>query len=298
VTIQSMTGFARTSGTHEEFSWLWEVKSVNGRGLEVRCRLPFGYDTIEETARKELKKLFRRGSMNLHLQLNRDGKRSDYQINEELLDLLIDVAKDRAEKGDGQPANMDGLLSVKGVVELAEQTQMSDEDREALETVLLADLRKALKALHATRTEEGVQLTSVINAQIDEIERLITLAKSSSALRPEKQRERMARQLNTLLEGDNRFDEARLEQELALLATKADISEELDRLDGHVETVRGVLNGDTKDGIGRRLDFICQEFNREANTLCSKSNDKELTQIGLDLKVVVDRFREQVQNIE
>jgi len=298
VTIQSMTGFARTSGAHKDFSWLWEAKSVNGRGLEVRCRLPHGFDKVEEVVRKRLKRKFKRGNINLHLQLNQTSGKSDYQINHALLDELITLSQEKATLDGIDAARVDGLLGLKGVIEQAERIELSDEDTKALEQALLASLDTVIEALFAVRAEEGAQLLPVLNAQLQDIEILTIQAIQAAALRPENVRARIVRQMDALLEAGNTLDSDRLEQELALLATKADISEEIDRLAGHVAAAKDVLQGNKDEGIGRRLDFICQEFNREANTLCSKSSDKELTQIGLDMKVVIDRLREQVQNIE
>jgi len=298
VTLQSMTGFARHSGGWEGFSWLWELKSVNGRGLEIRCRMPGGLDRLEEVARKKLKSTFRRGSVNVHLQLTRSGSRNDHQINEEFLKQLIESAQSHMGDGYLQPASIDGLMAVRGVVEQTEQPPLSEEEQTTLEAELKASLDQAIEALLQTREEEGAQLAPILEGQITEISNLIDEAQTSAALRPENVRKRITGQLELLLENRQDFDEGRLEQELALLATKADVSEELDRLKGHVTNTQEILKNGHKDGVGRRLDFICQEFNREANTLCSKSNDKGLTQVGLDLKVIIDRFREQVQNIE
>ncbi len=298
MTVQSMTGFARHSGGWESYSWLWELKSVNGRGLEIRCRMPGGFDKLEEVARKKLKSTFRRGSVNVHLQLHRTGGRSDHKINEEFLKQLIESAQSHMGDGYLQPASIDGLMAVRGVVEQTEQPPLSEEEQAALESELEASLIHAIEALHAAREEEGAQLSPILSGQIEEISTLVEEAQKSAALRPENMRKRIQGQLELLLENRGDFDEGRLEQELALLVTKADVSEELDRLKGHVSATQEILKNGHKDGVGRRLDFVCQEFNREANTLCSKSNDKGLTQVGLDLKVIIDRFREQVQNIE
>ncbi len=296
--LQSMTGFARINGTHEEYSWLWEVKSVNGRGLEIRCRIPYGFDKVEEIARKNLKSKMQRGTVNLHLQLNQPSGTSAYQINQTFLDELISIAKDKSEKNNLEAARIDGLMEIKGVIEQADKSAIDDKTQEALEQALSVSLYELFDNLINTRLGEGAQLLPVLNNQLNEIEELSKKALNTAALRPENVRARMKTHLDMILGGGGSIDANRLEQELALLATKADISEELDRLTSHVLTARDVLASDKSEGIGRRLDFICQEFNREANTLCSKSNDKELTQVGLDLKVVIDRLREQVQNIE
>ncbi|MBE7637008.1 YicC family protein [Sneathiella sp. P13V-1] len=293
-----MTGFSRISGAWEEFTWLWELKSVNGRGLEIRCRLPGGLDRVEEVARKKMKHMFQRGTINIHLQLQRSGSKTEYQINEIFLKQLIECAKAQENAEHLQPASIDGLLNVRGVVEQAEQSRLNEEDQEVFEAELLNSFEQALEALKEARDHEGVQLTPVLKEQVETIQNLISEAEKSAALRPEAVKERINRQMEILLASKQELDEGRIEQELALIATKADISEELDRLKGHVTSCLEILNRGHKDGIGRRLDFMCQEFNREANTLCSKSNDKSLTQVGLDMKVIIDRLREQVQNIE
>ncbi len=298
MSLQSMTGFARTSGNQSDYSWLWELKSVNGRGLEIRTRLPYGYDSVEEAARKKIKAAFHRGSVNLHLQLQQPSGKSDYQINHDFLDELISIARQKSELAGVQTARIDGLLGLKGVIEPAEKAIANEDEQEALEKALLLSLDEAISKLTEARIAEADQLAPILNAQLDEIASLTEAALKSASLRPENVRARIQKQLETLMENGVSRDEDRIEQELALLATKADISEELDRLASHVVTAREILGSGGKDAIGRRLDFICQEFNREANTLCSKSNDTELTQIGLEMKVIIDRFREQVQNIE
>jgi len=296
--LQSMTGFARINGSYGDYSWLWEVKSVNGRGLEIRCRIPYGFDKVEEAARKGLKSKMQRGTVNLHLQLSQPSGKTDYQINQNFLDDLIVIAKQKSEQNALQVAHIDGLMGLKGVIEQADKSALDDDTQKALEQALCLSLDDLFDNLINTRSEEGAQLLPVLTHQLNEIEQLTQQALDTAALRPENVRARMKAHIDMLLEGNSSIDANRLEQELALLATKADISEELDRLTSHVTTARDVLSSAKSEGIGRRLDFICQEFNREANTLCSKSNDKELTQIGLDLKVVIDRLREQVQNIE
>ncbi|MEP3244984.1 MAG: YicC/YloC family endoribonuclease [Sneathiella sp.] len=292
-----MTGFARASGEYEDFTWLWEIKSVNGRGLETRCRLPGGFDRVEEVARKQIKARFQRGSINLHLQLSRNSDKGNYQINSLFLEEVQKVAHALVEAGQATKPTADGLLALKGVIEVGDP-QQDEKQQEKLETALLKTLDDVLGKLEATRIEEGSQLLPVLKGQIDEIAGLVVQAEEVSNARLEKTQERVTKQIEMILSQAASLDEGRLEQELAILATKADISEELDRLKGHVQTTQDLLTPDQDGAIGRRLDFICQEFNREANTLCSKAGDKELTKIGLDLKVVIDRLREQVQNIE
>nr|WP_169569554.1 YicC/YloC family endoribonuclease [Sneathiella limimaris] len=293
-----MTGFARTNGNHDDYSWLWELKSVNGRGLEIRSRLPLGYDAVEEVGRKILKATFQRGSVNFHLQLHHQGGKADYQINTEFLNELIELSREKSGLAGVKSPRIDGLLGLKGVIEPMDKALPDEDERSALETALIKSFKEAVEKLKAARLEEGAQLAPVLTAQLDEIADLTKRAQATAALRPEAVKERITKQIDLLLGNTGNADEERIEQELAILATKADISEEVDRLASHIVTARDVLNSGAEEAVGRRLDFICQEFNRETNTICSKSNDKELTQIGLDLKVIIDRFREQVQNIE
>lgn len=298
MTLRSMTGFARASGSHSDQSWLWELKSVNGRGLEIRNRMPGGFDRVEEAARKLIKSKLHRGTVNFHLQFSQTGTKSSYVINHQFLGELLALGQSLVEAGHVEPARIDGMLGLKGVIEQSDRDLKDDGEQEALEAELIATLTDALVKLEAAREDEGNQLEPVLIAQIDSIADLTERASNCAALRPEQVRERIKVQMDTVMSTAAELDDGRLEQELALLATKADVSEEIDRLVGHVATVREILQTKSKDPIGRRLDFMCQEFNREANTLCSKAGDKELTQIGLDLKVVIDRLREQVQNIE
>nr|WP_234397684.1 YicC/YloC family endoribonuclease [Sneathiella glossodoripedis] len=263
--------------------------------FELACHMAM---MQSKNLRKILKTNFHRGSINLHLQLQQTSGKSNYQINHEFLDELIELSKEKAGLGGVKSPRIDGLLALKGVIEPAEKAILDETEQQALEAALLTSLQEAVSKLTEARVAEGAQLQPVLLSQLDEIGSLTKAAASSAALRPENMRARLQRQIDTLLENGVSREGDRLEQELALLVTKADISEELDRLASHVATAREILAGKEGDAIGRRLDFICQEFNREANTLCSKSNETELTQIGLEMKVIIDRFREQVQNIE
>ena len=291
-----MTGFARASGSFDGVGWLWEMKSVNGRGLEVRCRLPSGFDYLEDKMRKAAKSRFERGNINLHLQLESRSSGVAYQVNQDFLDELLTLANHYVEDGQARRPRMDGMLNLRGVIEPKEDPT-ADVDAEAFTAALLASAEELLDSMATARADEGEQLRPILIAQLDEIETLVTRASEITKSWPERAREKIKAQMALILEAAE-LDEGRLEQELALLTSKADISEEIDRLTGHVAATRELLSGGQKGGVGRRLDFICQEFNREANTLCSKAHDKDLTQIGLDLKVLVDKMREQVQNIE
>ena len=291
-----MTGFARSDGSDDTVSWVWEAKSVNGRGLDIRCRLPSGMDQIDAKARARLTSLFSRGSINLNLQTQRKSGDIEYKVNRGLLKHLIEVAAEFTDNPGVEAARIDGLFAVRGVVETREQ---EDEDKEVTEQrfeKMLLGLEDVLQALIAARQEEGMRIGDVLKQQIDEIESLSKAARTCAAAQPDAIRARLTEQVNEIMEAGLQADSDKIIQEAAVLAVKSDIREEIDRLDAHVAAARELL---TEGGvIGRRLDFLAQEFNREANTLCSKAPDNELTRIGLDLKTVIDRLREQVQNIE
>ncbi len=288
-----MTGFARVQGHDDRFSWTWEVKSVNGKGRDVRCRLAGGFDFLEIPARDKVSRRFQRGSITLNLQVVRSRVQAAWRINREALDQVIRILPEIEEKvATIAPSSADGILGLRGVMEPLEE-EPSDEVRAAVETRILEDLDEAIDNLAAMRAEEGERLAPVLSGLADEIESLQAKARTLAAVQPGALRARLVEQVRGLV-GD--MPEDRLAQEVALLAAKADLREELDRLTAHVAAARDLLV--QPGAVGRKLDFLCQEFNREANTLCSKSSDVELTRIGLDLKVAIEQFREQVQNIE
>lgn len=294
--IHSMTGYARNEGYNEHCSWIWEVRGVNGKGLDVRSRLPGGFEAMEATVRDQIKKRLRRGNVSASLALEWVRQGNAYGINEDVLNGILEMLPRLAKQvPDASPASLDGLLALKGVVEPRDEG-LSEEVRQSLETTLLGGLEDALDAMIAMRGEEGARLADVLSHQISAIEDMCDEAGKIAALRPDIIRKRLKEQVEALLEDVPSLSAERLEQEAALLMTKADISEELDRLAAHVAAARELMNQDA--AIGRKLDFLCQEFNREANTLCSKSGDVDLTRIGLDLKAMIEQFREQVQNIE
>jgi uncharacterized protein (TIGR00255 family) len=289
--IASMTGFARAAGTTGAVQWAWEVRSVNGRGLDVRIRVPAGYDGLGETARTALQKTLSRGQCQLTLTLTKPEQAARVRINESLLASLAQaVARVPVPEGVA-PATMDGLLGVRGVIEVEDEAGAETETfaRDLAEGVVrvVADLVEARRA-------EGRQLAEVVTAQVDRIAALTQAAEDNPARKPEAVRARLAAAIEAL--GGTNLDPDRLHQEAMLLAGKADVREELDRLHAHVASARELLAAG--GAIGRRLDFLAQEFGREANTLCAKANDISLSRIGLDLKAVVEQFREQVQNIE
>jgi uncharacterized protein (TIGR00255 family) len=290
-----MTGFARAAGGEGAYSWTWEIKSVNSRGLDLRCRLQGGLDGLEATARATAARRFHRGHLAMNLTLNRAGVEATVQINTAVLEQMLAVANDLAGRINAAPPTVEGLLALRGVVETVEPVDSEDE-RKALETGVLSCLEETLDLLTADRQAEGQRLHEIVSAQVDSIAALTKSAGALAALQPAALKARLQQQVADILDGAAGLTEERLLQEAALLATKADVREELDRLAAHVSAARELLSDD--GAIGRRLDFLAQEFNREANTLCSKSQDSALTKIGIELKTVIDQFREQAQNIE
>jgi uncharacterized protein (TIGR00255 family) len=296
-----MTGFARAEGAdapdmHPGLHWAWEVKSVNGRNLDVRCRLPIGFEVLESVARSAVAARFKRGNVSVGLTLSRGSEPPRARINRELLDQLVALAGELQGRIAAEPPRLDGLIGVRGVVEVVEEEEPTPEQRAARISAMTETLQRALDALAATRQDEGARLAAVIGDHLDRIEALRAHASSATAAQPAALRARLKSQVDALLEVSPGLPEERLAQEVALLLTRADVREELDRLTAHVAAARKLL--EEGGAVGRRFDFLCQEFNREANTLCSKSGDVELTAIGLDLKAAIDQLREQVQNIE
>lgn len=290
-----MTGFARAAGGEGAYSWIWEIKSVNSRGLDLRCRLQGGLDGLESRVRAHAAQRFHRGNLTMNLALTRVGGEPTVQINTDVLETILTVASDLAGRIKAPPPTVDGLLALRGVVETVEPEE-SEEDRKALELGVLSCLEEALDLLLTDRRAEGQRLDNIVGAQIDSIAALTKNAGDLAALQPAALKARLRQQVADLLDDAAGLSEDRLLQEAALLATKADVREELDRLIAHVNAARELLADE--GAIGRRLDFLAQEFNREANTLCSKSQDAALTKIGIELKTVIDQFREQAQNIE
>ncbi len=293
--LSSMTGFARSHGVCGPYSWTWEIKSVNGKGLDLRLRLPPGWDTIEPVLRATASETLARGSIQAGLTVERTGATVAVRVNAAVLDALLVAARDVARRIETSPPTLDGLLGLKGVIEVGEAGENAEERRQA-EAAVAAGFAEAVAALAGMRRHEGSALGRVLGARLDEIAALVQRAELAPGRRPEAIRARLAEQVATLLAQSDRFDPDRLHQEAILIATKADVREELDRLVAHVAQVQQLI---AQGGpIGRRLDFLAQELNREANTLCAKANDVELTNIGLALKAAVEQFREQVQNVE
>ena len=296
VPIASMTGFARQQGQVGDCAWSWEVRSVNGKGRDVRCRVPNGFESLDQTARARAANRLQRGNIFLTLTAKWQRAGSGYRINEEALRRILALMPEISRSAPGaRPPSVDGLLSLSGVMEPVEEEQ-PEEARRALEAAILSGLDAAIESLAAMRSEEGGRLAPALAGQLDTIAGLCERAETLAAAQPEAIRERLREQVAALLEQVPALPEERLAQEAAVLMTKADLREELDRLKAHVAAARDLMAGG--GAVGRKLDFLCQEFNREANTLCSKSTDVELTRVGLDLKAAIDQFREQALNIE
>ncbi|GLK76897.1 hypothetical protein GCM10008171_21510 [Methylopila jiangsuensis] len=294
--IASMTGFARVAGGVGDVRWTWEIRSVNAKGLDLRLRTPPGFDALEPQARALAAARLHRGTLHASLALERAARPTEVRVNEAALAaVLAAAAAIRARAPEIAPPSVDGLLAQRGVVEVVE-TQETPEQRAALDAAALADFGRALDALSAMRAAEGAALAAVLGERLATIAALAAQADACPARRPEAIRARLAEQVAALLGASPQLDPDRLHQEAALLAARADVREELDRLAAHVEAARALI---AEGGpVGRRLDFLAQEFGRESNTLSAKSNDRSLTAIGLELKAVVEQFREQVQNVE
>jgi len=294
-----MTGYARAQGADDRRRWAWEARSVNGRNLDIRCRVPQGFDRLENPARNAVGAKLRRGNVSLTLTITSERQAKPLRINRALLAELCTLVEEvRRETGAAAPA-ADGLLRVRGVIEEEDEGEESDEALARLDKALSATLDEVLKALAAARAAEGQALARVIGGHIDEIEGLCRRAAGRATTQTATLRARFEGQLAELLERAPPLSEERFAQEVALLVGKADVREELDRLDAHIAQARELLGEARPDNpVGRKFDFLCQEFNREANTLCSKSSDIELTRVGIDLKGAIERMREQVQNVE
>ncbi len=290
-----MTGFSRADGAYGDFVWHWEIKSVNGKGLDIRSRLPNGLEAVEGALRETAGRHLRRGNLQASLQLSRETTALSVQINDHVLDTVLEAAGGLRERLDAPPLTVEGILALRGVLELAEP-QLDDDEIAARNDAVLNSFNAACADLAAARKQEGAKLAEVVSTQIDEIERLTAAARDNPARAPEAIRKRLSEQIARLADVATPLDPERLHQEAMLMAAKADVQEELDRLFAHVNAARDLLKSD--EPVGRKFDFLAQEFNREANTLCSKSTDPSLTATGLELKVVIDQLREQVQNVE
>jgi uncharacterized protein (TIGR00255 family) len=293
--LSSMTGFARGHGVSGAYSWAWELKSVNAKGLDLRLRLPPGWDVVEGPARHSAAQVLARGTVHATLTVERLGVAPIVRVNEPVLAAVLATIRGLAGRVDAAEPRLDGILSLKGVIDVVDEDE-SEAERGAAEAAVIAGFDATIAELAAMRRHEGEALGRVLTQRAKEIAGLVARAEVAPGRRPEAIKARIADQVAILLDASDRFDADRLHQEAILIASKADIREELDRLISHVAHIERLIAGGGP--IGRRLDFLAQELNREANTLCSKSNDVELTNIGLELKSVVEQFREQVQNLE
>jgi uncharacterized protein (TIGR00255 family) len=295
MTIASMTGFARTEGHDGPLSWAWELKSVNSKSLDLRFRLPPGFDALELPLRALVTQRLKRGSISVNLSVGRSAGAGNIRVNREALAVVVRLANEIAAEVEAAPPRVDGLLALRGVLESGDEA-LDEGARERQMKQLNDGFALALEGLASMRASEGARLDAVLSERLNEIAALVKDAEGAAATQPAAIKARLKELIAALTEAVPALPEERLAHEAALIVAKADIREELDRLQAHVSAARMLL---AEGGpIGRRFDFLCQEFNREANTLCSKSADLELTRIGLALKAAIEQLREQVQNIE
>ncbi|MBL8710212.1 MAG: YicC family protein [Rhodospirillaceae bacterium] len=290
-----MTGFARTSGAVGDFLWTWELKSVNGRSLDVRCRVPQGFETLDGMVRQAAAEHLKRGNLAATLSVDDVSSRGRLSVNRAALDQVLGLVDELKGKLAAAPASLDGILGLKGVLEIdipAPEPETMAARQKAIET----GLKQAMMELGAMRRVEGGRLREMVFGHLDEVERLRLAAAASAGAQPVNIRSRLEEQWRELMPEGIAVDPDRLAQELAIMAGRADVREEIDRLAAHVGAARDLIAAG--GAIGRKLDFLCQEFNREANTLCSKAADLALTNIGIELKAAIEQLREQIQNIE
>lgn len=291
--LQSMTGFARSEGSGEDASWVWELRSVNGKSLDLRLRLPAGFDALEGELRRIAAASMTRGNIQASLQLERRQDTSLPVLNEQVLDAFLEAARKAHQRSGLAMPTIGELMQLRGVIETRD-TQASDEAQQALEAALLAGFSEAVGKLAQARMEEGRTVAAALHGHVRRIEDLRKAIEADPSRTPEAIAARLSQAMQRL-KGES-LDPERIHQEAVLLATRADLQEEIDRLRGHVEAAGNLLA--SGDAIGRKLDFLAQEFNRECNTICSKSNAASVTAAGLEMKAAIDQFREQVQNIQ
>lgn len=293
--LQSMTGFSRREGTAGRYRWVWELRAVNGKGLDVRLRLPTGFEHLEASLKALAGGRLTRGNIQAGLTVQVAENRLEAVVNREALAAILALRQDLGDLVDQSPLGLDQLLSIRGLVEFREAEE-DEAARGMRDAALLDGFAGALDGLVAMREAEGDALHAVLSGQIDQIEALGATIERDPSRQPEEIARRLQAQVAALMDASSALDRDRLHQEVALAATRADTREEIDRLKAHVAAARALLaNGGP---VGRKLDFMAQEFNRESNTICSKSNSTAVTAAGIELKVVIDQFREQVQNLE
>lgn len=298
MTLSSMTGFGRAQGMTGGLAWAWEVRSVNGRSLDLRLRLPSGFEGLDQPVRKLAGALLARGNVSVNLQVQQERTENRYRLNDEWLKVVSDAARQIRETdntSDFSPIQPEGLLALRGVIESVDENTETVLDEE-MQKAIMAGAESALQALDGARKDEGRALHTILTSHLDAIADLAAAARETAATQPQALQDRMLRVVGDLVSQSPALPEERIAQEVAMLASKADVREELDRLQAHIASGRELLNGGKP--CGRKLEFLAQEFHREANTLGSKSQDIELTRIGLDLKATIDQVREQVANVE
>jgi uncharacterized protein (TIGR00255 family) len=295
MTLQSMTGFSRSEGTSGRYRWAWELRSVNGKGLDMRLRLPQGHEMLEASIKEVLGRYISRGNLQINLSVNASESQLEALINQDALAAILSLKEQLSGVVSDAPMPFESLLGIKGLIEFKEREE-DDAARAALVESFVSGFEVAAKQLQAMRQTEGASLNAILSDQVDRIGLLTSQIENDASRQPEVIRERLAAQVALLCDSAVTLDKDRLHAEAALIATKADLREELDRLHGHVKAARDLLSAGGP--VGRKLDFLAQEFNRESNTICSKSNASAVTAAGIELKVVIDQFREQVQNLE
>ncbi|MEJ8308480.1 YicC/YloC family endoribonuclease [Agrobacterium larrymoorei] len=295
MTLQSMTGFARSEGSSGRYRWAWELRSVNGKGLDLRLRLPSGMEPLETALRDIASKSLSRGNIQAGLSVSASETKLEAVVNRDALDAVLALKKELGNAVSDAPLSFDTLLSVRGLVEFREPEETQDA-RSARDADIIEGFSAAVTSLKTMREREGASLYTLLSSHIDRIEQLTCVIEADPSRQPEQIRTRLEAQIALIGDGNASLDRERLYAEAALLATKADLREEIDRLTSHISAARELLAGGGP--VGRKLDFLAQEFNRESNTICSKSNASAVTAAGIELKVVIDQFREQVQNLE
>jgi uncharacterized protein (TIGR00255 family) len=293
--LSSMTGFARSHGTHGHWRWHWEVRSVNARGLDLRVRLPEGFESLEQPTRTLAGERFTRGGVTASLTVDSDAGRGAVRVNHDALNQILAALRTLEGTVKADPPRLDGILGLRGVIEV-QQSELSEAELAARDAAVLTSLAQAVDGLAQARREEGARLHGFLSGQVSKLADLTAQATALVANQPEQLQAKLKASLAMLEPGQTGVSPERIAQEVALLLVRADIREELDRLKAHLSQATDLLAA--KGAQGRRLDFLAQELNREANTLCSKSSDIQLTRVGLELKATIDQFREQVQNVE
>ena len=295
--IKSMTGFASATGAHDVYSWSWELRSVNGKGLDLRLRVPDWIDGLEVDLRKSLAAVAARGNVTLSLRVMREDSTGQLSVNADMLASILTAMAEIEEQAMDRgvslaPSKASDIAAMRGVLD---QTT-ADQDTKPLAAALIAQSATVIQSFDEMRQSEGAALDAVMHAQLSEIETLTAEAATIALARLPEVTANLRRNIANVMDNVDGVDEQRIAQELALLAVKSDVTEEIDRLGAHVTAARDLLAAG--GSVGRKLDFLMQEFNREANTLCSKAQNTDLTRVGLALKALIDQMREQVQNVE